>query len=586
MSGIFGIFQRDGQPVTLAQLQQQQTAMAPWAVDGSQLWCEGAIGFGCQWHITTPEAQREQLPATSPSCPGLTITADARLDNRAELTAALAIPAVIAKGLPDSELILQAYARWGDACPRFLVGAFAFVIWDAAKQQLFCARDHIGFRPFYYYLSSRCFVFASDMKALLAVEGVPYRLDHHQVLAAHFLGAHHLRARTLLHDIAKLPPATWLALERATQRQGCYWQPSRGEPLRLPSLDAYAEQLRAQLEQAVGSCLRSNHPVGAHVSGGLDSSGVAVLAARALRATGRALAAFFSWSPPPLPGTAPSQDERARIAALAAQEEVPCYYVELTATDVTELLARDIRTEPTVPLFCEPVVQRMAQAQGIRVLLSGWGGDDVVTYTGDGHWAALFRRGRWRQLWQAIHGHRQATGASARSLLTTQLLLPLLPGPLYRWHARRVIQHQLPTLAPPLHRHLVHNSAPLRIHPSVWANQRARLQHGHLTQRLEAWAAPYAGQLFDYRYPLLDRRLLDFCLRLPPELYWQQGRRRYLFRYALRDLLPATICWHPSKADPAQAAMVKQVVALGIAHYQAQQAAASDQQGIACLHMT
>src|SRR5205823_11977388 len=106
---------------------------------------------------TTPESLHERLPATLPGRPDLAITADARLDNRAELGDALGVPHPERAGLPDSALILLAYARWGERCPERLLGDFAFAIWDGRARRLFCARDPLGVKPFVYYASPRCF---------------------------------------------------------------------------------------------------------------------------------------------------------------------------------------------------------------------------------------------------------------------------------------------------------------------------------------------------------------------------------------------------------------------------------------------
>ena len=103
---------------------------------------------------TTPESLYEKLPQQDDEA-GLVITADARIDNRDELFDALGIPNPDRPTMPDSALILKAYRKWGQDCPNHLLGAFAFTIWDKKEQSLFCARDQMGFKPFYYYRSHR-----------------------------------------------------------------------------------------------------------------------------------------------------------------------------------------------------------------------------------------------------------------------------------------------------------------------------------------------------------------------------------------------------------------------------------------------
>ena len=126
----------------------------------------GTIGLGHRMLWTTPGSLNEKLPLSNASG-DLIITADARIDNRDELIEALDLNGRLRQTITDSELILAAFERWGEGCPERLLGDFSFAIWDRQKNRLFCARDHMGVKPFYYYLSNKVIVFASEIKALL-----------------------------------------------------------------------------------------------------------------------------------------------------------------------------------------------------------------------------------------------------------------------------------------------------------------------------------------------------------------------------------------------------------------------------------
>ncbi len=106
---------------------------------------------------------------------GLIITADARIDNRKELSEELDIENI--EEVSDSYFILKSYEKWGEKCPEHLLGDFAFAIWDEKEEKLFCARDHMGIKPFYYYLNDDIFVFGTEIKALFDVPNVPYQLN-------------------------------------------------------------------------------------------------------------------------------------------------------------------------------------------------------------------------------------------------------------------------------------------------------------------------------------------------------------------------------------------------------------------------
>lgn len=150
MSGIVGIYHLDGRPVEQQDVQRMTDSIAHRGPDGSAVWIEGPVGLGHRMLYTTPESLHEKLPLTNRTG-DLTITADARIDNRNELFSMLNFNGRPRETIPDSEIILVAYEKWGEKCPEKLLGDFAFTIWDKRKQAIFCARDPIGIKPFYYY---------------------------------------------------------------------------------------------------------------------------------------------------------------------------------------------------------------------------------------------------------------------------------------------------------------------------------------------------------------------------------------------------------------------------------------------------
>ncbi|HLF31621.1 MAG TPA: hypothetical protein VI566_11415, partial [Xanthomonadales bacterium] len=145
MSGIFGIVNTDGKPVTAQDLDRMQATLAHRGPNGSNVWLDGPAGFGQLMLHTTAESLRERLPWQHPESQ-LVITADARIDNRSDLSRSLQLSDSESSAMPDSQFILAAYMRWGDDCVDHLLGDFAFVIWNPRTRQLFCARDHLGVR--------------------------------------------------------------------------------------------------------------------------------------------------------------------------------------------------------------------------------------------------------------------------------------------------------------------------------------------------------------------------------------------------------------------------------------------------------
>ncbi|MBZ0301287.1 MAG: asparagine synthetase B, partial [Anaerolineae bacterium] len=186
MSGICGIVQRDRQPVEADALYRMMAALAHRGPDDTGTWVDGPVALGHLMLHTTPESLQEKLPLTGGGG-SLMLTADARIDNRPELLSHFDFSGRPPAEVADSELILAAYEKWGEYCPEKLIGDFAFAIWDQSHQRLFCARDTMGVRPFYYYTSERLFAFASEIKALFCLPDVPRAINPRAV--AYFMAA-------------------------------------------------------------------------------------------------------------------------------------------------------------------------------------------------------------------------------------------------------------------------------------------------------------------------------------------------------------------------------------------------------------
>ena len=488
---------------------------------------------------------------------GLVAVADARIDDRDALGDTLGIPRTQTQRVADVELILRAFAKWGSDCPRHLLGDYAFCVWDAAKRVLFCARDHIGARPFYYATANGRFVFASAVEAVLAAPGVSDALDETMV-ATHLGSMAESDERTFFRAVQKLPPGHALTVEagRPFDPIGApnlqrHWHPDHAPRLPPASDDAYAEQCLELCQRAVRDRLRGG-PVGAHVSGGLDSSAVAVLAARELRSQGRPPPLTFTWLPalggePPQPAHA---QEYALVDAVCAQEGLRTCYGALTPAVVQDLVRLDGALPNVLVHVNEEVVQRQAQANGVRVLLSGWGAEVGVSFNGWGYWPQLLLRGRWRKL----AAECRALDAPAWRFLggvALELLHPSLPVRLRRLRegrrnvTRRWLAH--PAFARRTKPLAVSSRRPI----GVRSVQLAALRMG-LAQRMEGWAASGALRGLEYRYPLLDRRLVEFALGLPPEQFRRGEESRLLMRNAMRTVLPPEVRWHRSKLDPAR----------------------------------
>ena len=548
MSSILGILSGAG-----ARGMEDMTAALDHAPAGAQ-WAGDGIGLGFR---QTPGALGVGLHFDRQA--GLALAAHVRLDDPEGLAAALGLRGAERAGLADGDLVLRSYRRWGTDAPSHLVGDYAFALWDARRRTLFCARDHIGVQPFHYALTAKGFAFAGALEAVLAAPGVNGELD--EAMAVAYLTRMYLNetSRTLFKEVRKLPPGHSLtvlgepAAVPTVVRLQRHWHPQNAPAVRRASAADYAAELLALYEQAVKARLRPPGPVGAHLSGGLDSSSVAVLAARELRRQGRPPPLAFSWLPnldqaQLNEGLAP---EYALINAVCAQEGLQVRHCSLSVNDVVAQLRRDgalpgVHVHPN-----EEAVQRCAAERGVRVLLSGWGGDEGVSFNGRGHHAELLLRGRWRRLAAAGRSSgRNPLGFAAAVALP--LLFPRLLDDLRRrfrygepWCRRWLANLAL------MRRHRIRPRS-VRRSVGLRRTQLWLLQSGALSERIEGWAASGARRGIEYRYPLLDRRLVEFALGLPPEQFLCGKWSRCLMRHALRGVLPARVCWNASKDDPAR----------------------------------
>jgi asparagine synthase (glutamine-hydrolysing) len=564
VSAIAGIYFLDGRPLDRADLERMTASLAHRGPDGKGVWSGGPVGLGHRMLWTTPESLQEQLPLVSQSG-DLVLTADARLDNRDELIAMLALTDCLSGSIPDSSLILAAYETWGEDCPAKLVGDFAFTIWDGRRQRLFCARDHLGVKPFYYHQSERVFVFASEIKGLLSLPEVPRHLNEVKV-ADHLVQTFEDRMITFYRDIFRLPAAHRMTVGREGARVQPYWSLDPERELRLRSNEEYAERFRELFTETVRCRLRSAFPVGSLLSGGLDSSSIVCTARNLLVEAGDRRLHTFSAIFPSLPESDLRKiDERAFMEAVVAMGEVQPHYVHADRlsplADVDRIFWHEDEAVLAPNFYMHWALYGAARRQGVRVLLDGIDGDTTVSH-GLEYLAELAWKGRWKTL------HREATALARKSSASFSLrriiweygFKPLFPES--TWQVWRQL-HGHPwagvddtLINPAFARRIGVASRLQRLRRSEFRTaRRARHMHCHgltvglLPAALEMADRAAAAFSLEPRYPFFDRRLMEFCLSLPPEQKLHQGWTRVIMRRAMTDVLPAKVQWRIGKAN-------------------------------------
>ena len=471
--------------------------------------------------------------------PHLAIIADVQLHVRQDLIRRLGLDSQ-ATSFDDSNLLLASYEKWGTACGEYLLGEFAFAIWDGRKQRLFCCRDQMGFRPFLYWRDETRLVFAGDIRAILAVPGVPVKLNARKMSGTAIWGGHTLHQEDTFHlGIQALPPGSWLSFDRSGHRQGKYWEPriSRGLVPRKPA-DVFAA-LRDLLSSAVECRIQGASSVATELSGGLDSSAVTSIAARYLARDGRSILALSAVAQGA--GRGPLGDEREFIEEFRCWPNVDIKYIEAegrgpfdTIEDPGCFIVSPLRTSR---FYLYEAFERAAVDSGVSIVLQGNMGEMGPTAYGVYHYTEL------------------AAGLRLPTMIRDLRLLHKIQGlnPV-RFLAGRFLDlvRPFPGRQP---RHVLLNSAFRRngdTRTSFGYPQRS-LAGYHLAM-LGVWLRHHASRrgqtargYVRTTEPLLDIRVLEFCLSMPSEMFVRNGYLRYPVRAALDGILPKRIQWRTDK---------------------------------------
>ncbi len=558
MSAIVGVCFFDGRPVDRDELARMTDRLAHRGPDGAGTWAEGSVGLGNCLLWTTTESRNERLPRTDASG-DLAITADARIDNRDDLIAALGLTDRQPESPTDGDLILAAYERWGEDCVAHLVGDFAFTIWDGRRQALFCARDHLGVKPFYYHRSDRLFAFASEIKALFCLPDVPRRLDEVRV-GDYLVPMLEDKAVTFYRDILRLPPAQAMTVSEAGARIRRYWQLDPGQEIRLGSDEAYAEAFREQFTEAVRCRLRSAFPVGSLLSGGLDSSSI-VCTAHHLRAQNgsRPLHTFSA-----IFDDVRECDERPFINAVLAQARCEPHFMRADRlsplTDVDRVFWCQDEPFYAPNLFIHWGLYRAATRADVRILLDGLDGDTTVSH-GFAYLTELARAGRWLKVAKNIRDVTRKGKQPSWPVVRHRILGPLAPPLLRRsWRflnrPSRSALSRNPTIRADFARRIgleerFRAFQGERPRPALAEREDhyRRLMSGFVPFYLEVADKAAAMFSLEPRYPFFDKRLVEFSFALPAEQKLARGWTRLILRRAMQGILPPEVQWRGNKSN-------------------------------------
>ena len=541
MSGFFGILRCDGQPLEPGLLQSVAKGLSFRGPDGVHVWSETGAGTCFAKMKTGPAPQSEVQPVEMQGryrCWG-----DLRLDGIAELRRQLTDDGSDLNAEATSEqYFLGAWKKWGPAALERLLGDFSVALWDTQEEKLWCARDFIGARPLYYARVGPVFCFSNTMDILRLVPEISDALDESYIGDFLLEGCCMEPSRTVYRDIRRLPAGHVLEFSGEHVEIRRFRKLPIEEPLRLSGDREYLETYLSLLNAAVKDRL-PHGTVAAYLSGGMDSSAVCAIAAElASRRGEKGLLKAFTVSWEPLLSDHEPELAKLTAAHLGIAHEI-LQEPELIPFEQSD--TEEGKTpEPTLePFFARERRECRRIATHSRVVLSGYGGDDVLIGQAWPYLRYLSKQAQWNRIGEDFGGYIRTHGripplrGGFRKRVTRFLRRDEQWDEYPPWlnadFASRVnLKERWLELknSPASDEHPVHPRAYRGLHSGYWASI------------LETEDSSWSRVNLETRSPLLDLRILEFLLRLPP-VPWCVNKE--LSRRAMEPFLPAAVTKRP-----------------------------------------
>lgn len=521
-------------------------AMAHRGGDDVGTWVEGSVGLGHRMFRTTPEALHERQPLCDESGT-VCLVLDGRVDNREDLGPALESRGVKLRDDSDAELVLKSYLQWGEDAPLRILGDFAFAVWDGRHGALFCARDVFGIRPLNYYFGGNFVLIASELHQLFHDPRVR-RVPNEGMVAEYLSVQITHREETLWEGILRLPPAHFMWVRPTGIEKRRYWDFDLSKEIRHKSSDEYAAQFFDLFRKAVHRRLRSSGPVGSHLSGGLDSSSVSVVANELLHEQGHTDPLdTFSLVYPGM-----SCDESSYIEEIAQHAGLHSHLL-LSAPSTLDSYRQhaerylDFPGWPTGrPMVALPF-QEGLRLFGTRVMLTGYGGNECVEGSPRGYMTELARTGRLLELMRTAKAQAPVEGCQWWRLVLDYGVRPNIPSAVKRVLRRHRPQRNRFGWLDPRFRErsaLLHRIEASGVPPGATPIQRNLYWYfcsGWSAYVHEGWDSDAAFLGIDCRHPFFDRQLAEFAFALPEQQRSYRGLVKVVLRNAMAGRLPERV---------------------------------------------
>jgi asparagine synthase (glutamine-hydrolysing) len=526
--------------------------LRPYGPDRQKILIRGNAAFVFCLHKLMPEDNFELQPLLFVD--RFVILFDGRIDNRPELGAFLGISTSELHSMPDSMIALRLFNRWGERAFEQIVGVFAIVIMDLQDGRLICARDHMGLRVLHYHRSRERFAVATAPEALFALSWVPRILNEDKV--GDTLVQRGLNSETTYYrDVYRVLAGSMVRVRGTNFSKQRFWDPQNIADVRLKTDQDYVEGFKEHLNVAVNACLRSLRTPCADLTGGLDSSSIAVIAADILATNGNRLNTFTAvpesgFTREDLSGRYFDETPYVRQIAQVNGNIVP-HFIPPTNVPVLQQIAQQIRlggfSGGTLNGSWVMDILAAARSAGHNVMLGGEMGNLTMSYSGRQLLTELFVRGRWLKLF----GEIRSSGYRWKRV-RHHIIMPLIPAPFFRfykqwrrggkppWYFFSLLNPRFANCSGVVDRaareHLPFDVPPAR------DGKLMRINDLHCYCDTADWFGYVrAGFGIDIRAPAFDRRLVEFCIGIPQNQYLRAGCERWLIRRAMKGRLPESV---------------------------------------------
>lgn len=573
MSAIAGLLHLNNDVVQVTDLQKMASALKPHGPDKQCLWSHQELGLVHSLMRFTVEDSLEKQPIVDADN-GIAMVFAGRVDNRSEVFTSLDLPLSASKNMSDSQLVHLAYIKWREKTFLKIIGDWVWAIWLREKKQLLLVRDPHGYsRSLHYTLQNEFFAFSSAPKGLMALSKMPREMDL-GALADFLILNHKNLASTMYKGVERLEPGHILTFDLRSHNLTLqrYWSFELDKRINYKHDQDYVDHFNQIFDQAVEARIRSCHPVGAFMSGGIDSSAVATTAAKLLAITGQKVSTYTAVPQQEFDGKAPwgrYSDESVLVNEISKMSgNINAHFIASEGLDQLSDLENHLEQgeapfrNPCNRVWMENIM-KIASAKGERVLLTGQKGN--ITISAEGHWALAnwATNFNWFKLYWGIkhlHGYRQQ---SLSDIVKTRLLKPLLAPRVYRkladfkskkiisWTLNSLIDREFAEDIDVARRASMVEFDTYRQLPKCSRAYRAYILRGnnYTGDMHEGWRAAFGVELRD---PTADRRIIEYCLAIPDEQFLNRKGLRWLAKRAFADRLPQSVIHNPLRGaqDP------------------------------------